>query len=113
MYGDKMQCKIKRTIFDLFTYYDCNDCIYRKQDQHFNYEDSFFHIYYLYSTCFISEESKSLFFFDSKVKRFLYDAIYFQKEILFILVEASEEDTIYNYINIISCFSKNIQILII
>lgn len=108
-----MQCKIRRSIFDLFTYYDCNDCIYRKSDEHFNYEQSFFHVYYLYSTCFVSKDSSSLFFFDSKIKRFLYDVICFQKEILFILIEESEVNDVYNYLSVISGFSKNVQVLII
>lgn len=108
-----MQCESKRTIFDLFIFYDCKNCIYRKYDEHFNYINSFFHVYYLFSTCPISKNSEELFFYDKDVKRFFYDAIFFEKEIIFIILEEKELVDVFNYLDIIDNFKKDIQIIII
>lgn len=108
-----MQCKNKRTIFNLFTYYNCNDCVYRNIDDHFNYSNSCFHIYFLFSECPVSEKCEELFFKDSKIKRFLYDAIFYEKENIFILIEKKDLNDVFNYLEIIDNFNKNIQIVII
>ncbi len=108
-----MQCKIKRTIFDLFTYYDCNECIYKKANEHFNYIESSFHIYYLFSSCEVSRDSEELIFNDITIKKFIYDAIYYGQKIIFILIEDKEINDVFNYLDLLDNFNSDIQIIIL
>jgi len=74
-----MNCKKKRTIFNLFEVLNCDSCTYHKLDEEFYIGNIKISIYYLEDYCeyfFKDIKDKDLFVINSKkIRTFLKDAI--------------------------------------
>lgn len=108
-----MKCKNKRTIFNLFDVLDCRDCEKHLQDEDFDIGGMGIHVYRIHVGCEEVKMSAVEVAFSKKLKLFLKDAIYHQKDNLVFLWEnefdiESIGDDIYDLLS----FDEDAHILV-
>ncbi|HHX79470.1 MAG TPA: hypothetical protein GX692_00170 [Acholeplasmataceae bacterium] len=107
-----MNCKQKRTFFNLFQIYDCKTCPYQKTDEFFLIGNTNISIYYLFGDCPNVEIDKEFLYFTSKkLKWLLLDAIIYQQEILVIFIEEFRLEKYYFILDCLLNFGLSIQII--
>ena len=107
-----MNCKQRRTFFNLFQIYDCKNCPYQKTDEFFLIGNTNISIYYLLRDCPQVEIDKEYLYFTSeKLKRILLDAIIYQEEILLIFLEDFILERSYFLLDFLLNFGLSIQII--
>ncbi|HEY8395157.1 MAG TPA: hypothetical protein VIK96_00090 [Bacilli bacterium] len=107
-----MNCKKKRTFFNLFQIYDCGNCFYQKEDEFFFIGNTNISIYYLFQDCpHLEIDKEYLYFFSKKLKRILLDAVIHQEEILLVFIEDFELSRYYHLIEQLLDFGLSLQII--
>lgn len=107
-----MDCRNKRTFFNLFKIHDCGKCSHWKEDEFFFIGNTNISIYYLFRDCpQIEIEKGNLYYFSEKLKRLLLEAALHQEEIILVFLEDFELEKSYELLGILLEFGLSVQII--
>ncbi|MDD3171163.1 MAG: hypothetical protein PHO86_02460 [Bacilli bacterium] len=106
-----MKCKKTRTIFELFAFYDCSDCI--TEDEFFLIGNRVIGIYYIEPNCdYLKMDREISFAFSLKLKRLLYEAIINKDKIVLLLLDNKRIEGIIPILDSFLEWDLDIQIII-
>ncbi|NLD26702.1 MAG: hypothetical protein GX661_05000 [Acholeplasmataceae bacterium] len=83
-----MNCREKRSFFNIFTIFDCRSCPFQKEDENLIIGENNIGIYHLFRDCPQVPINKDDLYYDHpKLRHLLMDAIRYQEEIFLLFVE--------------------------
>jgi len=107
-----MKCKKKRTVFELFEIFTCENCQFKKEDKQIIIGNNLISIYHLFNNCEAIEIDVDYLIFDCiKLKILLKDAIIYDSEIMFIFIEDFNLEQYYDVFSGILDNELSIQIV--
>ncbi len=109
-----MNCKEKRSIFNLFKVHNCNSCDYLRKDEEYYIGNTRVNIYYSNNGCkeinIINNED--LTYYNPKISLFLKDAIVNRNDIIFLWIDDIKEEEKMDLIEHLLGFDLDIHIMI-
>lgn len=102
-------CKRKRTFFDLFVFYDCNDCKLLVSDEYYNIGNLNVNIYYI-ERCLLNVSNDEIIASD-KLKILLKDSIINQSNNIIIWLDKFDFDRNEQLIYDLLSFDLDVQII--
>lgn len=105
-------CQRKRTFYNFFEVFDCNNCKCIKEDEEYIVGENTMYIYHLDDGCIMNKSlSKDELVNSKKMRLFLKDAIINQNDILILWLDSFDPDKeYYDFLNLMS-FSLDVHII--
>lgn len=110
--NNKAFCLNRRTIFDFYTYHDCEKCCFMNDNEEIRIGNKNIFLYYLRKCDVIEYDIDLLFLYSNKVKLFLKDCIINQNLITFLIFDDFRMNSLYSLEELLE-FGSDIHILII
>jgi len=109
-----MICKKTRTIFNLFTFFSCEGCQYKKEDEWALIGNNIYAVYYLNDNCpHLQYKDEEFFGGTSKFNLLIKDAILYNSQIIFLFFEEFQHELYYRIFEKIMDEGLDVQILTI